>query len=251
MFGIGLCQKTSTPCEPKRTPSGLETDVLTGGFATLLFSGSLETDVLTGGFATLLFFVFCPGSAVPSLTGGFATLLLSVRLESISDVSSLASPQAREGSMQDSPQGQEVLGSQEDSECRIGHRNPGRHVGHVGTPPDSFPSPLPCFVLPCFALRFLCIALLCVSFALRCFAVFCIWIAMFSRALLCVSFALLCFAFPLLCVALLCLALPCSALRCCDFLCSAFRGAHRSGTEVSQRCAAWARLTFHWVPSFS
>ena len=82
MFGIRLCQKTSTPCEPKRTPSGLETDVLTGGFATLLLSGSLETDVLTGGFATLLFFVFfCPGSAVPSLTGGFATLLLSVRLE--------------------------------------------------------------------------------------------------------------------------------------------------------------------------
>ena len=56
--------------------------MLTGGFATLLLSGSLETDVLTGGFATLLFFVFfCPGSAVPSLTGGFATLLLSVRLE--------------------------------------------------------------------------------------------------------------------------------------------------------------------------
>ena len=58
MFGIRLCQKTSTPCEPKRTPSGLETDVLTGGFATLLLSGSLETDVLTGGFATFLFFVF-------------------------------------------------------------------------------------------------------------------------------------------------------------------------------------------------
>ena len=76
-------------------------------------------------------------------------------------------------------------------------------------------------------------------------------LVLFCPALLCVSFALLCFAFPLLCVALLCLALPCSALRCCDFLCSAFRGAHRSGTEVSQRCAAWARLTFHWVPSFS
>ena len=47
-----LCQKTSTPGEPKRTRSGLETDVLTGGFATLLLSVRLETDVLTGGSAT-------------------------------------------------------------------------------------------------------------------------------------------------------------------------------------------------------
>ena len=49
-----LCQKTSTPGEPNITRSGLETDVLTGGFATLLLSVRLETDVLTGGFATLL-----------------------------------------------------------------------------------------------------------------------------------------------------------------------------------------------------
>ena len=47
-----LCQKTSTPGEPKRTRSGLETDVFTGGFATLLLSVRLETDVLTGGSAT-------------------------------------------------------------------------------------------------------------------------------------------------------------------------------------------------------
>ena len=43
-----LCQQTSTPGEPNRTRSGLETDVLTGGFATLLLSLWLERDVLHG-----------------------------------------------------------------------------------------------------------------------------------------------------------------------------------------------------------
>ena len=94
-----------------------------------------------------------------------------------------------------------------------------------------------------------CLALLCVSFALLCFAfpLLCVALLCFAFGLLC--FPVLCFAFPLHCFALrfLCFALHCCALRCCDFLCSAFRGAHRSGTEVSQRCAAWARLTFHWA----
>ena len=230
MFGIRLCQKTSTPCEPKRTPSGLETDVLTGGFATLLLS------VSAGGMQTWA------GCSVAVLA------LLCLRSQEVLQ-RSFCLFGWKQTSLPEVLQRSFWLFRLLCIRRNIDAKRP-RHgcFGDDDDDDDSFPSPLPCFVLPCFALRFRCIALLCVSFALRCFAVFCIWIAMFSRALLCVSFALLCFAFPLLCVALLCLALPCSALRCCDFLCFAFRGAHRSGTEVSQRCAAWARLTFHWVP---
>ena len=183
MFAIGLCQKTSTPGEPKRTPSGLETDVLTGGFATLLLSATHREDRRSGGTQAPRpprCSRHAPGAAGPGAHCARCLALLCLRSQEVLQ-RSFCLFGWKQTSLPEVLQRSFWLFRLLCIRRNIDAKRP-RHgcFGDDDDDDDSFPSPLPCFVLPCFALRFLCIALLCVSFALRCFAVPC--------------FALLCFA---------------------------------------------------------